>query len=228
MHPPMTRPISVAIVEDDMEFLTALCATITAAPDLTLAGTACTRHDGLQLLGKAAADVLVVDLGLPDGSGIDVIRAASLRWPSCALMVSTNFGDESHVMRSIEAGAAGYLLKHARSDSLAEEIRSIHRGESPISPLIARQMLMRFRNMPTQRPAEAGADNPPVQQTPLSPREREVLQLITKGFTTEEIAALIEVSSHTVLTFIRRIYRKLNVNSRAEAIYEARAQRLFE
>jgi len=221
------RPISIAIVEDDMEFLGALSATIAAAPDLLLAATASTRRDGLQLLTQDAVDVLVVDLGLPDGSGIDVIRAASVRWPDCALMVSTNFGDESHVMRSIEAGAAGYLLKHANADSLAEAIRSIHLGGSPISPLIARQMLLRFRDvLPVQPPAGQWAT--PATQTQLSPREREVLQLITKGFTTDEIAILMEVSSHTVLTFIRRIYRKLKVNSRAEAIYEARAQRLFE
>lgn len=220
-------PISVAIVEDDMEFLGALSATVAAAPDMRLAATASTRHDGLLLLTQDPVDVLVVDLGLPDGSGIDVIRAASVRWPACALMVSTNFGDESHVMRSIEAGAAGYLLKHANADSLAEAIRSIHLGGSPISPLIARQMLLRFRDvLPAQRPASDGADA--TLQTQLSPREREVLQLITKGFTTDEIAILMEVSSHTVLTFIRRIYRKLKVNSRAEAIYEARAQRLFD
>ena len=222
-----TPLISVAIVEDDMDFLGALSATVTAAPDLRLAATACTRREGLQLLTEEPVDVLVVDLGLPDGSGIDVIRAAAVRWPDCALMVSTNFGDESHVMRSIEAGAAGYLLKHATADSLLEAIRSIHLGGSPISPLIARQMLLRFRDvLPTQRPTMDGT--PAALQTQLSPREREVLQLITKGFTTDEIAILMEVSSHTVLTFIRRIYRKLKVNSRAEAIYEARAQRLFE
>ena len=225
--PPLIR---VAIVEDDMEFLSALSATIAAAPDLHLAATACTRQEGLLLLGQQPVDVLVVDLGLPDGSGIDVIRAASVRWPACALMVSTNFGDESHVMRSIEAGAAGYLLKHATAASLAGEIRSIFNGGSPISPLIARQMLTRFRDvMPAQLPALGGPESPDaVAPTQLSPREREVLQLITKGFTTDEIAVLMQVSSHTVLTFIRRIYRKLKVNSRAEAIYEARAQGLFE
>lgn len=223
--PPPT--ISVAIVEDDMDFLGALSATVTAAPDLRLAATACTRREGLLLLTQDPVDVLVVDLGLPDGSGIDVIRAASVRWPDCALMVSTNFGDESHVMRSIEAGAAGYLLKHARADSLADAIRSIHLGGSPISPLIARQMLLRFREaLPAQR--ALGDEAAPALQAQLSPREREVLQLITKGFTTDEIAVLMGVSSHTVLTFIRRIYRKLKVNSRAEAIYEARAQRLVE
>lgn len=208
-----------------MDFLNALVEAVAAAGDLVLAGSASTRRAGLELLEQAACDVLVVDLGLPDGSGIDVIRAAGLKWPACAVMVSTNFGDEQHVMRSIEAGAAGYLLKHAEPSGLAEEIRSIHRGGSPISPLIARQMLTRFRQL---APAQGGADGlPPELRAELSPREQEVLALIAKGFTTEEIAGLIGVSSHTVLTFIRRTYRKLKVNSRAEAIYEARVQGLL-
>jgi DNA-binding NarL/FixJ family response regulator len=157
-------------------------------------------------------------------------------------MVSTNFGDESHVMRSIEAGAAGYLLKHAESASLASEIRSISAGGSPISPLIARQMLTRFRQvlpshnvsaslstpLPTRSPAQArDLDTPSAASISLSLREQEVLELITKGFTADEIAKLMQVSNHTVLTFIRRIYRKLKVKSKAEAIYEARAQGLL-
>ncbi|SFL54751.1 two component transcriptional regulator, LuxR family [Rugamonas rubra] len=212
-----------------MDFLNALVGAVADAADLVLAGSASTRRAGLELLEQAACDVLVVDLGLPDGSGIDVIRAAGLKWPACAVMVSTNFGDELHVMRSIEAGAAGYLLKHAEPAGLAEEIRSIHQGGSPISPLIARQMLTRFRHLsPAPAPAQGVADGAePALRAQLSPREQEVLELITKGFTTDEIAALMGVSSHTVLTFIRRTYRKLKVNSRAEAIYEARAQGLL-
>ena len=208
-----------------MDFLHAMEGTIAASDDLVLAAAASTRQAGLQMIAGAACDVLVVDLGLPDGSGIDVITAAALQWPECAVMVSTNFGDELHVMRAIEAGAAGYLLKHTEPGCLAGEIRSIYHGGSPISPIIARQMLARFRHLPPVRqvPVKAAA---PVEALPmrtqLSPREQQVLELITKGFTTEEIAGLMEVSSHTVLTFIRRTYRKLKVNSRAEAIYEAK------
>lgn len=225
---PATQAIRVAIVEDDMDFLNALVATVDAAGDMRLAATACTRKGGLLMLGQAAADVLVVDLGLPDGSGIDVIRAAGLRWPACMVMVSTTFGDEAHVMHSIEAGAAGYLLKHGAAASLADDIRSVAGGGSPISPLIARQMLNRFRAaMPPPQCANMQAENPPAAPgmlVSLSPREQEVLSMITKGFTADEIARLMQVSTHTVQTFIRRVYRKLKVNSKAEAIYEARAQ----
>jgi DNA-binding NarL/FixJ family response regulator len=171
--------------------------------------------------------VLLVDLGLPDGSGIDVIRAAHTRWPDCGIMVSTTFGDERHVMESLEAGAAGYLLKDSGAKSMAAEIRSIHQGGSPISPLIARQILVRFREK-DKTPLVARQISPKKMHAALSGREQEVLEYITKGFTSDEIAGLMSVSRHTVLTFVRRIYSKLEVNSKAEAIYEARNQGLLD
>lgn len=225
-NPPL---IHVALVEDDVHFQNAIVTAIAASPDIRLMSLASTRAQGLQSLQSAPADVLLVDLGLPDGSGIDVIRAAHTQWPTCAVMVCTAFGDEAHVLQSIEAGASGYLLKDSEPDNMLHEIRSLHGGGSPISPLIARQILMRFRAAPaaaavtpvtpTATPAPAAGE-----QAVLSSREKEVLELITKGFTADEIARLMQVSQHTVQTYVRRIYSKLNVNSRAEAIYEARHQ----
>lgn len=175
------------------------------------------------MLQGPPTDVLLVDLGLPDGSGIDVIQESIVRWPSCSVMVSTNFGDEIHVMRSIEAGAAGYLLKDSSPARIIDEIRSLASGGSPISPIIARQVLARFRTsagvtqdkvaLPGQ--AEASAEL-------LSPREMEVLNYITRGFTAQETAKLMQLSPYTVRTFVRRIYGKLKVSSKSEAIYEAR------
>jgi DNA-binding NarL/FixJ family response regulator len=222
----LPQPIRVAIVEDDMDFLQALMQTVHEEPDLQLAGTASTRAAGLDLLQGPAADILIVDLGLPDGSGIDVIRAAAAQWPDCGTMVSTTFGDEAHVIRSIEAGAAGYLLKHREPARLAAEIRSLHSGGSAISPLIARHVLTRFwpAKVPLTTPRNEEGEG---KLTSLSAREQEVLELITKGFTADEIAQLMQVSRYTVLTFVRRIYKKLNVRSKAEAIYEAHAQGLL-
>ena len=224
-------PLRVAIVEDDMDFLDTLVAAVDAEPGMVMVGSACSRAAGLRLLDGPVADVLLVDLGLPDGSGIDVIQAAVARWPACGVMVSTAFDDEAHVIRSIEAGAAGYLLKHAEPASLVEEIRSLHAGGSPSSPLIARQMLMRLRAPPAGAPAgphggtaehrgDAGA-------AVLSAREHEVLQLITRGYTADEIATMLQISRHTALTYVRRIYSKLKVNSKAEAIFEARQRGLL-
>lgn len=218
-------PIHVVIVEDDPGFRFALSKVVQDAPDMHLSGSAGTRAEGLALLQGTPADVLLVDLGLPDGSGIDVIKAAVLLWPSCSIMVSTNFGDETHVMRSIESGAAGYLLKDSSPTRMIDEIRSIASGGSPISPIIARQILARFRTSAAvaaeeQAPAE---DNAAL----LSSREREVLDFISKGFTTQEIAKLMQLSHFTVRTFVRRIYSKLKVTSKAEALYEARTQGLL-
>ena len=212
--------IHVAIVEDDPDFGRALGAVVEGAPDMRLTGQAGSRAEGLALLLGPPADVLLVDLGLPDGSGIDVIRAAARQWPSCSIMVSTNFGDETHVMRSIEAGAAGYLLKDSSPARMGDEIRSLANGGSPISPIIARQVLARFRNAPpAAKPGPAAPDDEAPQ---LSQREKEVLDYITKGFTVQEIAGLMQLSHFTVKTFVRRIYSKLKVSSKAEAIFEAR------
>jgi len=221
-----TSPIRVAFVEDDVDFQLVLRNTLELAPDMVLASAASTRAAGLKALNGEPVDVLLVDLGLPDGSGIDVIRAAHATWPNCAIMVSTAFGDEMHVMQSLEAGAAGYLLKDSAPKSMVTEIRSLYQGGSPISPLIARQILMRFRDQPKHLPAMPLRPQDRA-RTALSTREQEVLEFITKGFTSEEIAGLMGISRHTVLTFIRRIYSKLEVNSKTEAIFEARYQGLL-
>jgi len=218
--------VKVALVEDDVFFQQALRETIRNAPDMVLSSVSSTRAQGLQALDEGPVDVLLVDLGLPDGSGIDVIRAAHLKWPDCAIMVSTALGDEMHVMQSLEAGAAGYLLKDSAPQCMVAEIRSLHQGGSPISPLIARQILMRFRaqNTPFIACATISSEK---SHAALSVREQEVLELITKGFTSDEIARLMSVKRHTVLTFVRRIYKKLEVCSKTEAIYEARNQGLL-
>jgi len=214
-HPPTIR---VALVEDDAAFRSAFAAAIAQAGDLQLQGVAVNLQEAMALLAQPAPDVLVVDLGLPDGNGIAVIRGAHVAWPACNVMVSTAFGDEAHVLGAIEAGASGYVLKDSSSADLAAEIRTLHAGGSPVSPLIARRLLTRLQ-VPTPgvaRAAEPGAT--------LSPRETQVLELVAKGFTYEEIAARMEISRHTVLTFVRRIYAKFEVNSKIEAVNEARRQ----
>lgn len=219
--PPAAAPIRVALVEDDVHFQRAVINSVGAAADMTLTGVVGTLAAGLRLLKQPAPDVLLVDLGLPDGSGIDLIRAAHAAWPGCGVMVCTALGDEMHVIRSIEAGAAGYLLKDSAPDNILDEIRSLCAGGSPISPLIARKILSRFRESVQPPPL------PDPEAAQLSVRESEVLELISRGFTAEEIAEMLKVSRHTVLTYVRRIYSKLKVTSKAEAIYEARQQGLL-
>lgn len=217
-------PLKIVLVEDDVAFQEAFRNALTAAPDLAFAGVAATAAEARARLDGPPADVLVVDLGLPDGSGVDVIREAHAHWPSCAIMVATTFADERHVIASIEAGASGYLLKDSPLPTIAEDIRVLHGGGSPISPRIARQVLMRFR--PDEKPADEAT--PEKSGVPsLSDREKETLQLITRGFSFDEIAELMGVSRNTVLTFVRRIYAKLEVRSKTEAVFEARAHGLL-
>lgn len=225
-EPPVaTAPIRVGIVEDDLRVNQALGAAVNMAADMQLAWSETTRAAALAALVRSPVDVLLVDLGLPDGSGIDVIREAHERLPRCDVMVCTIFGDEAHVLQSIEAGAHGYLLKDSPSATIAEEIRLLRSGGSPISPLIARLVLGRLRPaLPAAGPAEPHDGKPGVS---MSRRETEVLELITKGFTYEEIARKLGVTRHTVQTFVRRIYAKLEVGSKIEAINAARQQGLL-
>jgi DNA-binding NarL/FixJ family response regulator len=222
MDPAPPSSIRVAVVEDDPAFARAIAQALAAAPDLQLAGMAGNRAEGLALLARAPADVLLVDLGLPDGSGIDVIRAAQDRWPRCDVVVSTAFGDEQHVLAAVQAGASGYLLKDTPAERVVQEIRSVRNGESPISPLIARRVLQLLR-----QPAEKQEPEPEPGPALLSAREAEVLRLVAMGFTYEEVAQRLRISRHTVLTFVRRIYAKLEVNSKMEAVNEARRKGLL-
>jgi DNA-binding NarL/FixJ family response regulator len=218
--------IRVALVDDDLDFQMAVADALAMASDVTLQSVAGTMADGLIMLNGSQVDVLIVDLGLPDGSGIEIIKAAHEKWPECNLMVSTTFGDELHVMQSLEAGATGYILKDSDPVNLINEIKSLHSGGSPISPLIARKILTHFcsdAKKTTAKDVSASASTP----VSLSKREQEVLEYITKGFSSNEIAGLLAVSPHTILTFVRRIYAKLKVTSKTEAIYEARNQGLL-
>lgn len=218
--PQALAPIRVMVVEDDDSFRTAFLAAVQAAPDTVLVGAATLRVEALAMLQGPQADVLLVDIGLPDGSGIDVIYAALKAWPNCGVMVTTTFADELHVMQCIEAGAVGYLLKDSSPHNIVEEIRNLHQGGSPISPLIARRVLQRLRPDALAQPAKPELKAP--DSATLSTRETEVLQWVAKGFSYEEIGQRMTVSRHTVLTFVRRIYAKLEVNSQMEAVNEAR------
>jgi len=207
---------SVLIVEDDASFRKTFASAVFGAPDLRLAGVADDLSEGLRLLDALEPDVLLVDLGLPGGSGIELIRRADERLPQCESMVVTIFGDDESVLRCIQAGATGYLLKDAREIDIVQQIRLLCSGGSPISPAIARRLLTRLGGRDC---AQAEADPMP---RSLSQQERSVLTMSAKGYNYEEMAGLMGLSRHTVATYVKRIYRKLQVHSKTEAVYEAR------
>jgi DNA-binding NarL/FixJ family response regulator len=214
----------VLVVEDEPHFRTAFADAVRSAGDLELVGVASDLPEGLRLLTECRPDVLLVDIGLPSGSGIDLIRQAVAQVPNCEAMVITIFADEQAVLACIEAGATGYLLKDARGVDIAKEIRLLYGGGSPISPSIARKLLARVggRQAAPVAAGKAVTDSPPSSTVSLSAQERAVLEYSAKGYRFDEIAVLMGLSSHTVETYVKRIYRKLQVHSKTEALYEAR------
>ena len=226
-------PIRVATVEDDAASRIALVAALNAPGVMRLLWAASARTEALAALARPDAeppDVLLVDLGLPDGSGLEVIAAARRRWPACAPMVCTIFGDEEHVLAAIEAGAMGYLLKDATPEVVVQEVRSLHAGGSPINPLVARKLLLHAQRggAPAADVAEAIEAAAGDELPSLSARELEVLRLVSRGHTLAEVAQALVVSPHTARTFVRRIYAKLQVKSRGEAVRVAAHQGLLD
>lgn len=222
--------IRVAIVEDDPHIRSYLGASIEHEPDFELVGMADSVATGMALLASKP-DVLLVDLGLPDGCGLDLIKAAAQECPDTEVAAITTFGDESHVLGALEAGATGYLLKDGTVDVILTSIRELFAGGSPISPSIARHLLRRLREpsqqkLPAESPASVRSDfvarDPAARSVSiLTPRETMVLQQIAKGYSYEEISTALGISVHTVTTHIKHIYRKLAVRSRGEAVFEA-------
>ena len=210
---------SVLIVEDQARFRDAFAHSLAAVSDIELLGIASDLPQGMRMFDDLQPDVLLVDLDLPGGSGVDLIRHAAQTLPSCEVMVISVFGDEQHVLSSIEAGATGYLLKDSLALDLPSQLRSLRAGGSPISPMIARRLLTRLAPVAASTAAMAQPDDEVVA---LSEQESRVLQLAAKGFTFDEIAQFMHVSPHTVMTYVKRVYRKLHVRSKVEAIYEAR------
>lgn len=219
------KPIGVLIVEDEPEFLSRFSEAVLADPSLHLLGAVSTGRAGLALLDAQPPDVLLVDLGLPDISGIELICHAARHHAGCDTLVVTMFADDTHVIGSIEAGATGYLLKDASAARITAAIHEVRAGGSPISPSIARRLLTRFRG---GAPAAApGAPAPPAEPSPLSERETELLRLVAKGFSFDAVADVLAISPHTVVTHVKNIYRKLAVHSRGEAVHEARQMGLL-
>ena len=209
--------VSIFVVEDDASTRAMLVDKINRSSRHTVSGTAGNLTDARQAFAECEPDVLLVDLQLPDGSGIDLISEQSSRNPALPILVISVFGDEERVVNAISAGAQGYLLKDDEEDTIVDAVDHLLRGESPISPSIAAHLIQRFRHATPNR----HTDNP------LSERELEVLELAAKGLTYRETAALMDVSVNTVGTFTKRIYTKLAVSSRAEAIFEARQMGLM-
>ena len=219
------NPINVVIVEDDTVTRTVLSAAIRSEPTLHLVGSFSNVGSALEWLESTPVDLLLTDLALPDGSGIDVIRACVGYWPQCGIMVITMSSDEDSVLACIEAGAAGYVLKEAGRVDIVRALMDLHSGGSPISPIIARKVLCRMRDaMPPSNQLAADDGEPVV----LTRREDTILNLIARGDSYSDVAKALGVSVATIQSHAKNIYAKLSVHSRGEAVFEAQRRGLVQ
>jgi DNA-binding NarL/FixJ family response regulator len=214
----MSEPATCArvmIVEDDRDTLERIADAIATDPRTSVAEKARTGREAIAGLTRASPDVLLVDLGLPDMHGTEVIRYCARNLPECDVMVITMFGDEGNVLASVEAGATGYVLKDANAADLVANILELRAGGAPMSPGIARMVLARMRG-DLETPNAA----PPVRVV-LTAREIEVLSALSRGYTYAEIGDRLGISLGTVTSHIKNSYRKLTVHSGAAAVTRA-------
>jgi DNA-binding NarL/FixJ family response regulator len=177
--------------------------------------------DALALVTAVKFDLALVDLGLPDGSGVDVVTKLRDVQPECQSVVVTIHDDDEHLFPALQAGAFGYILKEQARELITEQLQRISQGEPPLSPSIARRVMAYFANKAKPR-VDANLIN-----VSLTDRESEVLLRVAKGYTLPEIGVQLGLSRHTIADYVKQIYRKLNVSSRAEAALEAQRLGLF-
>lgn len=202
------------VLEDFADTRIWLCEVLHEAFTDIVITEAATVQQAKKLLDAQTFDLALIDISLPDGSGIDVISNIVARSPTTYCVVATIFDDDQHLFSALQAGAQGYLLKEQPKEQFINSLSGLLNGEPPLSPPIARKILRHFQTPTT-------TETPQQEKIDLSEREREILTLVAKGFKRNEIGPMLGISPHTVATHLKTIYSKLNVSSRAEATMEA-------
>jgi DNA-binding NarL/FixJ family response regulator len=200
--------IAVAIVEDDVPAREILAGWIRDAEGFSCAGEYDDAETALARLPQEKPSVVLFDINLPGMNGIECVRRLKPRLPNTQFVMVTVYEDANHIFNALSAGASGYMLKQTRRNELIDALKDVHAGGSPMSSQIARKVVQSFRR------SESETDG----TNDLSPREREVIELLARGYLYKEIAEKLEISVPTVNTYIRRIYEKLHVRSRAQAV----------
>jgi DNA-binding NarL/FixJ family response regulator len=203
-----SKPIRVALVEDDIQVRDRLVSLLESSPGFQCAAACTSAEEALRRLPTLSLDVVLMDIHLPGMSGIECIRRLKQQQPQLQIAMLTVFEDHDRIFQSLAAGASGYLLKQTPPGKLLEAIAELHHGGSPMSAQIARQVVETF-----QRPASAQAGG-----EKLTPREQEIIHLLAQGYLYKEIADQLTLSLHTVRTHLHRIYEKLHVHTRTEAV----------
>ncbi len=230
---PNPSAIRVFVVEDQTKILKNQLKLLEGHSEVTIIGTALSGETGLEEVRRLKPDVLLLDLGLPRMSGIDVTRAVKAEFPSIEILIFTIFDEEDKVLEAVKAGASGYLLKGTPADKMIEAIKEVKAGGTVIQPNLARRLLKHFRvgEAPPTAPEPAAATAAPAiepEGKKLSGRETEILQLIAKGVSNSEAATMLNLSKATIRTHLEHIYRKLEVTNRVEAVTEGLRKGLIQ
>jgi len=231
-NPGTPAPIRVFVVEDQTKILKNQLKLLEGHPELSIIGTALSGETGLEEVRRLKPDVLLLDLGLPRMSGIDVTRVVKAELPQIEILIFTIFDEEDKVLEAVKAGASGYLLKGTPADKMVEAIKEVHQGGTVIQPSLARRLLKHFRVGETPAAPEPASQQPEQREEPegkkLSARETEILQLIAKGVSNSEAATMLTLSKATIRTHLEHIYRKLEVTNRVEAVTEGLRKGLIQ
>ncbi len=218
----MSENFSVVVVEDEVETRERLVRVIDDSEKFVCAAACGDVRSARQALLDNKPDLLLLDIDLPDGNGLELIQYLGEFECSTRAVVVTVFEDSRHVMEAISAGALGYVLKDDPSISIEQALLMILQDGAPISPAIARQILAKFRDSKGEEDKPQEIDEPGMREIEsLTPREREILVMVSDGFTDKEIAKLENISYYTVTTHVKRIYQKLSVKTRVEAARQA-------
>lgn len=203
----MNRVLLIEDFEDIRQWLAGLLRKAFGSVHITEVATVAQAHSEL---ASQSFDLIVVDLNLPDGTGVDILRRVKTQGATAYCVVATAYDDDAHLLPALNAGADGYLLKDQAGDQLIRDLIGILNGSPPLSPPVARRIMQLARQQP-----------PASLSVPLTAREEEVLTYVAKGLNRIEIAQVLGVSAHTIITHVRSIYSKLDISSRAEATVEA-------
>jgi DNA-binding NarL/FixJ family response regulator len=217
----LKKPIRAAVIEDEPALRKMIVSLLQADPSYGVVAEFAVGKPAIAEIPRLAPDIVLVDIGVPDMSGIEVIRKLKALCPKCNLLVVTTFGDEKTVASALEADADGYLLKGTPLEELRRDIHALQDGGSPLSPMIARKLLNRLQSKADSEKPGSG------HETKLTGREHEILEMITKGFSYSETSKICGISAATVHSHLKSIYRKLEVHSKTEAVYEARRRSLI-
>jgi DNA-binding NarL/FixJ family response regulator len=206
------KTIKVAIVEDDIRFRQSLRRVIESKPGLTCIAEHGTGAEAIEHVPRDLPEVVLMDLNLPDVSGVEVTAFLKNQLPDISVVVLTTYNDADHIFKALRAGACGYLLKQATAGEIIEAIKEAHNGGAPMTSEIARKVIAAFHE---PKPKSVAAEA-------LAPREREILELVANGYANKEIADQLAITLSTVCWYLHEIYKKLHVQSRVQAVNKLR------